>query len=317
MIVRRRWLIFWGVVVCALAGFVHAKQQVEVFRAEATVLPAEERDFLRLEGGGQQPDRRSFYLDILKSIPLNRRMVEKEYTYTLEGEAYTTNLLKYFQAKTLQQGINALLGAAEFTSQGGILTIAVETRSPELSEAVANEYVAQLMEYNQEKLKDRIKDQLRFIEERKTEVQDSLAAVEERLIDFRMRNRFLESEAGTGYLTPEQSIAYSRLQREVQIRSSLLSTVLNQYEIAQVEAKKEIPGIEVLNYAERPEFGEKLGAKKAVTLSSAVGLFVSVFLAFLLEYFERNRQSGRLDPIVKELKKDGDRVRRLFQRGRG
>ena len=311
VIVRRRWLIVWAVLVCAVAAVVYAKQQPQVFVAEATILPADEQDFLNLGEGMQRGRQRSFYIDILKSLPINRSVLQKVYAYELDGIAHRTDLMAYFDAKTVQRGIDALLGVAEFKSgQTGVITISVETRSGDLSAAVANMYVEQLIFYNRDKRQMRIKEQLAFIENRLAEIQKELAQAEEALVEFRTQHRELEEEAG--YLAPEPATEYSRLQREVQIRSSLLSTVLNQYEIARVEAQKEVPNVEALNYAEAPEFGSRVGAKKAVVLASAVGLFASVFLAFLLEYIQRNRQSGRLEPFLEELRGDVDRAKRFL-----
>ena len=315
VIVRRRWLIVWAVLVCAVAAVVYAKQQPQVFVAEATILPTDEQDFLNLGEGMQRGRQRSFYIDILKSIPLNRSVLQKVYEYELDGIARRTDLMAYFDAKTVQRATDALLGAAEFKSdQTGVITISVETGSGDLSAAVANMYVEQLISYNRDRRQVRIKEQLAFIETRLTEIQKELAQAEGGLVEFRSQHRELEEDAGR--LAPEEATEYSRRQREVQIRSSLLSTVLNQYEIARVEAQKEVPNVEVLNYAEAPEFGSRLGARKAVVLASAVGLFASVFLAFLLEYIQRNRQSGRLEPILEELRGDVDRAKRLLGKKR-
>jgi hypothetical protein len=46
-----------------------------------------------------------------------------------------------------------------------------------------------------------------------------------------------------------------------------------------------------------------------VLLSAVVGLLVAVFLAFVLEYLERNRQSGRMEPILEEFRRDLERVK--------
>lgn len=312
VVVRRRWMIFWSVFVCAFVAYFHALTQPRIFQAEAIILTAEERGFLELGGDPEQINHRSFYLDILKSTSLNRNILQKVYPYTLDGESYETTLLEYVKAKTLQGGTHALLGMAGFVSdRSGVIAIVVETRSPELSAAVANQYVEQLILYNQEKQQAYTRSQLTFIEKRMAELQDELAGAEEALADFQNRNS-LTLDGGAFFLTPEQAVEHSRLKRAVETRSSLLSTVMNQYEVVRVEAKKEVSGIEVLNYAEPPELGSGLGKKKAVMISSAVGFFVTVFLAFLLEYIERNRQSGRLEPIVKELEKDVKRVRRLL-----
>ena len=44
VIVRRRWLIFWAVVICALASFGYGRSQRVSYRAEVNVLPSQERN---------------------------------------------------------------------------------------------------------------------------------------------------------------------------------------------------------------------------------------------------------------------------------
>ncbi len=64
--------------------------------------------------------------------------------------------------------------------------------------------------------------------------------------------------------------------------------------------------------AQPPEFGNKTSLMRAAKISLGVGLMLSIFLAFIVEYIARNRASGRMDPILAELRKDTDRLRRLF-----
>ena len=315
VMVRRRWLIILGTVLCALASFWFTYSKPAMYRAEAMILPPEEQNYLNLSDQGRQTGRQSSYVDILQGFSISRKVVQKVYPYELEGKEYNTNLLEYFGAQSVHQGVQALQGKAEFTSEkmGGGIKVVVGMRSPQLSAAVANEYIAQLISYNQEKRKKLFDEQLIFIEERVSEIQEELSQAEKNLVDFQRRNRNLVGKDMT-YLTSEQMIEHSRLQREIDIRSSLLSTILNQYEVARVEAKKEIPDVEVLYFAD-PEFTVQKDRKKVVIIGFAVGLLVSVFLAFFLEYVERNRQSGRMEPIMNELRKDRDRFRRVLGKG--
>ena len=72
---------------------------------------------------------------------------------------------------------------------------------------------------------------------------------------------------------------------------------------------KEAPHFEVLGLAPPTGIPAVPDRKRTVLLSAVVGLLVAVFLAFVLEYFERNRRSGRMEPILDELRKDLERVR--------
>ena len=315
VMVRHRWLIFWATVLCAVVGVLYAYRQPMVYQAEATLLPADQQDYLNL-GMQDQGTSHSFYMNILESVTTSRNMLQKEFEYEEDGHPQISTLMNYFRAKTVQQALGALEGITNFkVISSGVITIGVKMGSAQLAAAVANEYIAQLIRYNAEKRGKQLKDQLAFIESRSEEIQQELGQAEEVLSEFERRNRNVVSAEGTAFLTPEQRTEYSRLQRDVQIRSSLLSTVLNQYEISRVEAKKEAPEIEVLSYAEPPEIGAGTSTRTALMLGGTVGLFLSIFLAFILEYIDRNRRSGRMDPILNEFKSDITRVQRLLGKG--
>ena len=316
VIVRRRWMIFWGVLICVTSSYIFALLETPVFTAEATILPAEDHDYLNLKTSMRREGRHSFYLDILESNPTSQRILRKKYPYKKDGKIDSTSLLDFLKALSIQAGINALQRTTEFNTENtGVITIEVTSPDSLIAAAVANEYIEQLQSYNRKKRKERIANQLGFIEERLVAVQDSLVAGEKALIKFKKNNRnlvFSEEARLTSFLSPEQQSTFSRLKRDINTRETLLTTILTQFEIARIEAEKEIPDIEVLSRATPPEFGEKTGKRKAVLLGFAVALILTVFLSFILEYLDRTRKSGRMDPILQEFEKDIDRLRRLF-----
>ena len=90
--------------------------------------------------------------------------------------------------------------------------------------------------------------------------------------------------------------------------------MLSRYEGAWIESNRRVPKLEVLNYASAEDVTPvSRTVIQLIIISSGVGLSLSIFLAFFLEFLKRNRKSGRLDPILEELRKDGGRVRRLFR----
>jgi len=321
VLVKRRWLIFFGVVICVLTTFIYTSMLERTYKAEATILPAEERDYLtHLLGGAENVSRRSFYIDILKSVPVGKAVLEKVYTCPIDGENRKGNLIEYFQAKTVGGALWALEAITHFKEarNTGVITISVTTTSSELSAEVANEYVEQLNIYNAERRTSQTKEQLEFIGKRLEEIKRELEKAEEGLTEFKKRNRsFIASgepdEQGMiSFSSPELSMELSRLDREVSVKSDLFSTLTRQYELARIEAKKEIPVIEVLNYAEPPEGPVGRGRKVSLLISFVVGGFVAVFLAFFLEYLEKMRLAGRTSFVLAELRKDRKRILRLL-----
>jgi len=319
VVVQRRWLVFWGTVLCGVAAGLFGLLQPRMYRAEAIILAVQQVDYLDLSNGGSSLRRglsQDLYVSMLGSVPIGRKVLEEQYEYELDGAEWTTDLVAYFGAASWQEALDALEGAVDVESdKTGTITIAAEFESARLASGVANAFVEQLVEYNGKRQERHIGAQVSFIENRTTEIQEELGQAEQALAEFQRRNRDVALAAeDRGFLTPEMATQYSRLQREVEIRSTLLTTVLSQYEMARMDAKKKFPDIEVLSQAEVPVLPGPRGAVLKGMIGGIVGMMMTVFLAFFLEYLRRNQESGRMEPILEELRSDVRRVRRLFGR---
>lgn len=320
VIVHRRWLVVCGTLLCALVAGLTALQKPQVYQAQAVLLPDQRPDYARLgpdvEIAGRQSAGR--HVNMLESIPIRRAVLARQFDYEVDGEPVTTTLMAYFGAESWQAAIGALEGAVDVSAEkAGSISVVARLPSAALAAAVPNALVRELISDDQERRTRYVEEQVAFIEQRVSEVQTELADAEQALAEFRRRNRDLAlAESGQAFVNSDLVVEHSRLQREVSIRSSLLSTLLNQREVARLEAKKEPPGVEVLAWAERPQLPEGRGSRKYVLLGGIVGLMACVMLAFLLEYGKRSAEAGRLEPILDDLSADAQRLRRFFGRSR-
>ena len=316
VLVRRRWQVILGTLLCMLSAAAFVSQEIEVFRAKAIILPADTFDYLDLV---RVPTpilpKQSFYLDILESTPISRKVLDKTYTYEGQNGETRSTLFAYFNTKSPDIGLRRLRRIVDFEAKRtGVITITTETRSPRLSAAVANEYVAQLKGYQQRTRRVRVDNQTTFMDQRLKTIESELDSLQQALVYFHRRNRDIADQQ-TSHIVTDSYREYQRLQSEITIHNSLFSTMLNQREIAQVEAQKVVQDFEVLAYAEPPEFGTKIDLKYALIVSATAGLVVMITLAFMLEYLARNRRAGRLDGIYAEFRKDAHRLRHPFERG--
>ena len=63
--------------------------------------------------------------------------------------------------------------------------------------------------------------------------------------------------------------------------------------------------MQVINYASAEDAEPtSFGLRKRIGLSAGAGLVVFTFLSFFLEFLNRNKKSGRMDPILRELGRD-------------
>jgi uncharacterized protein involved in exopolysaccharide biosynthesis len=88
-------------------------------------------------------------------------------------------------------------------------------------------------------------------------------------------------------------VEYLNLQRDVQVQQAILSTLKQQYEMARLEEMDTSQTFQVLEKAEVPEVRSAPSRSKTAIIATVAGFFVSVLLAFILEYFERARR----DPV--------------------
>ena len=164
---------------------------------------------------------------------------------------------------------------------------------------VANGYVDELIRFQTEEQQNRIREEVAFIEERQGAVEADLRAAEDSLLTFKRKHRGLPKQ---GVPVEELEMQLSWHQRRVDARAGIYNSLLGQHEKALMRAKLTRPELQVINYA-FAETAEQTawGLRRKATLGGAVGLVLSVFLAFIFEYIDRNRKSGRLDPIIREL----------------
>jgi uncharacterized protein involved in exopolysaccharide biosynthesis len=96
----------------------------------------------------------------------------------------------------------------------------------------------------------------------------------------------------------------ARLMREAKIQEKVFELVNSQYEMAQIEEAKDINTIQVLDRAVPPD--KKSSPKRAliVILSAVVAFFLSIFLAFFVEYIQRLKveDKERYQQLVKSTK---------------
>lgn len=318
VLVKRRWVIFWGAVSCALALIFYLRIPA-AYTATATLSPEDPVSTLNLgdppQKGPPKSPGSSYSISVMEGVETTKEVLRKEYHYHRgEKDSVSQTLLEYFEAPTLSQAVDGLRGMVKFEADKiGAIKISVTTPYPELSALVANEYVSQLIVYYQEKRPTRINENLKVIAQRLAEVSAELSKAEAALVDFQKSN--VNLIGGLGGNSPDLNLALSRLQREVAIKSGLFTTLTNQYESAKIEAAAQTPVIEVLGYAD-PKLCVRSSNRTLLTVS-ALGLLGSVFLAFFLEYIDRKRQAGRVDRLAEILREDRKRFRWFFRRPQG
>lgn len=323
VIIKRRWFICLGTLICILSTvlFTMFKERIKIYEAKASILPSEQSDYLQT-GIDEMLIAGQVYPQIMESFPFMDAIVKKEYRFINNGKQEEKDLISYFDSQTLEDAFNSLNSMVETEiDKQGIINLKVVTRFPELSASIANEYINQLNIYNQERRNSNAKANLEFISVRLEEIKKELIRAEEDLLDFTKKNQELvlfndETKIQSQRISrsmPALEMERDRLQREVELKSELFKTLSNQYELAKIEAQKVIPVITVISNAMPPISPIPSKLKRNSLVAFFGGLFMTVSLAFLIEYFG-NTDTKRKEYILKELEKDKDRFKNIFKK---
>ncbi|MFC2075719.1 Wzz/FepE/Etk N-terminal domain-containing protein [candidate division KSB1 bacterium] len=258
------------------------------YDAVATILPGDEssrrlslgQELSQLSpiplnfSGGLTQQRSVLYPDILKSRKINKAILSTEYRFEFKDKDIRTNLYDWWKLETDDDGYKMLAKVVSINHSPltGIVTISARTVSPQLSADIVNRYLAELDIYNNHVRISRAKETLTFTENRLNEVKEELVEAELDINSFQEKNRNYFNSTD-----PDLNLQLGRLTRQVELKNQLFITLSNQYEIARIEAKKDIPIIQILDYGVPPS-KKSSPNRKLIVLAI---FFVSTLLVFL------------------------------------
>ncbi len=292
---KRRWIV--GIVgPVMLLAVVIMLLTPNRYTSRATILPSggKTNDLSALKamvGGATNPlltDGNSSMLFplILKSRLIRDAVLSKRYNFTFESKPMNLSLPEYLGRDDPDKLRSGLAGITTINASNrtGEITIAVETEYPEFSQAIVQEYLSQLEVYNLHKRRSSAKDNERYLARQLEEAGQSLEEAEDKLEQFRMVNA--DWVATT---SPEILTQLERLNRAVLVRSSAYLLLQQQYELAKLEAQKDVPIVRILDQASLPT--QKSGPFRSITViaSGLVSFVVVVTFIIMLDLFRQAR----------------------------
>jgi len=237
-------------------------------------------DFSFGSAGFSSENSSFLYPDILRSRLISEAMINKVYQYSQGGKKRSQNLLDYFKVKKMDGAVQALAQITDFdmNRRTGVITISVTTTNRYLSAVIANEYINQLERYNLDTRKSKAKENEKFISQRLEEVKVELKQAEDNLESFQLKNRNFNTAS-----SPELAMELARLEREAEIKSKVFLTLTQQYELARVEAKKDVPIVLVLDDATAPEKKTAPNRKFLILTGFLLSSFMGIVIVLSLE----------------------------------
>ena len=185
---------------------------------------------------------------------------------------------------------------AEFQSEGGLISIVITNHDSLLAASVANTYAKELQDYKT-LLSVELSESLDFLNARIDSAENYLKKTEKSLLEFKRSYRGRLDQLD---LIDQLRTEYSWRQMLLDSRVKVYNSLLSQREELRYEHHREMPRFEILNLAKAEdvvEVGWSLPGRAAI--GAGIGFVLSIFSAFVVEYFARSKASGRLQQLSK------------------
>jgi uncharacterized protein involved in exopolysaccharide biosynthesis len=264
-------------------------------------------------GGANQNQSPQFYADLVRSRVILEPFAQDAFTVQ-EQAGQTVPFARLFGIPAASDEARgdaavAILGGrvqTKVNATTGTVTLTVTTPWRSVSVGIAQRLLDRLNAFNLEQRQSQASNERRFIEGRLAEAREALRAAEDRLEVFLASNRQL----GSALLT----MARDRLQREVSLRQSVVSTLTQSYEDVRIREVRDTPVITVIEPPDSPIRPVSRRGALRLVVGVMLGGLVALMLTLVGEMFRRRRAEG--DPDVEEFVQVISNFRnRVFRRG--
>ncbi len=240
--------------------------------------------------GGSSGDPIKFYSELLISRRVLEPVVLTTYSVNAPGVPANANLLTYLRANgkdsadSLRQGIDRLRSHIEVLPDrdAGIIHLSVNTKWPGLSEAVNRRILNQLDAANTRNRQVTASAEREFVEQRMIHAKADLDQAEDALASFSTANRSYHG-------SPALETEFGRLQRRVDLRQQVYSSLAQSYEQSRIDEVRNTPSIVLIDTPEGS--GHRLGSRrKDAIMWFIVGFMIALSVIVVREYLEYERR---------------------------
>lgn len=228
------------------------------------------------------------YVDILNSRTLSEALLTTRFHFHARAWRFGSErmedetLYDYLGKANMDKAVLALGDHVAITRdlKTRLLTLSVETKSPELSQLATRRLVGLLNDFVQNKARTKGGEKAAFTEER---LKDARAELDKAQADYQ---RFLEGNRNYALSSdPGVRLAGARLEMEYHLRQDLITTLAQNREQALLEAKNDMPILNILDGGNLPI--DKSGPPRTVIV------IMVFFLVFLGDWLLRDKERVR------------------------
>jgi uncharacterized protein involved in exopolysaccharide biosynthesis len=184
------------------------------------------------------------------------------------------------------------------TPKTGVIDLTVTTGNAELSYQIAQNVLDQVNVFNLNNRQKQAAAEREFAERQVGEKRAELRQAESELETFLESNRLYRQ-------SPQLSLEYNRLERQVGMRNQVYSSLVSAYETARIEEVKDLPVIQIIEPPEVPIVANRRGGVRKTAIGMIVGFFIACLVAFARDRMAKNRDAQTDDFLeFSELKRE-------------
>ena len=241
---------------------------------------------VNVPGGGSEEASPAFYAELLTSREILGRVATVRYSVQGAGTILLKDLLEIEEDTEPLRDEESILWLQEqavSVSTGretGTVTVTVKTEWADLSQAIAEGLLAEVSRFHLDTRQSQAATERAFIATRVEEGERELDEVEDMLRIFLEANRQWEN-------SPLLRLQHDGLQRDVSLRQSVLTTLVQAYEQARITEVRDTPVLTVLQAPFFPPGPDDRRLLLRIALGIVLGGMLGIVLAFLVESFSR------------------------------
>ncbi|GAB4178888.1 MAG: hypothetical protein Kow00108_14780 [Calditrichia bacterium] len=286
----------------AISSIVYALVATHWFTAYVTILPNSSSagnllgqysgvaSMLGINLGQLGEEDQMVYPDIITSNYVLDELLQKkfysnvykdsvQFIYLLGMEPDTTkDDWQYFFQEEVKKKIREELIYIKIDDETGILYFEIQVpEDAELSASAANYIVYLLDKFNAERRHNKAREERIFIEENIEKVYDKMSQLEEKLVQFEIKNLNNNS--------PHILMEHDKLKLELQLQRDLYFDLKKQLQFTRLEEIRQSKTFDVLDYAKKPHKRSFPRRALIVILSTVFGFMISIIVVVFQKTF--------------------------------
>tara|TARA_Y100001958_G_C21177379_1_gene507913 strand:- start:805 stop:1392 length:588 start_codon:yes stop_codon:yes gene_type:complete len=167
--------------------------------------------------------------------------------------------------------------------QTGILSLKVEANEASLAQQVNEKIIQELDAHQRDYNKSKTTETKRFILDRIRNTENELIVAEEKLKDFRDRNRRIEN-------SPALQLEQQRLAREVTVLTGVYTTLKQQLETTKIEEVRDSDYVVILDEPSFPLNKTRPKRLFVIIFSTIIGSVFGIILLFIKESLKDEKE---------------------------